>query len=331
MRESVAGWLRCPRCHTDGSLTLHGWHGNAVEVREGTLVCANCDARHFVSEGIADLLCDPPDFVRREREGLARFAEVMRRQGWHRERILALPVSDDGYWYGQARSMSMLLDRVRPRPGARLVNIGSNTCWASNVFARHGLEVVALDIAPWDLQGLRTAEHFFACGDVYFERLLSTMFDVALASESVNYVFCCQVLHHNDVDHLRRTFTEMHRILRPGGLLMVVNEGLRFPLRLKHGFDAPVAEFDGNEHVHFLHDYVMAARRAGFHVEMPAWETVRHGSRRGPLALAYRAGRFAWRYVVRGDANLTMLCSKDAAPNGEGPALGRALVGTAND
>ena len=86
------------------------------------------------------------------------------------------------------------------------------------------------------------------------------MYAPALASASFDYVFCCEVLHHNDRHHLRRTFRELWRVLRPGGRLFVVNEPLRFPLRPKRHHAREVAQFDGNEHVYFLHEYRRAAR-----------------------------------------------------------------------
>jgi SAM-dependent methyltransferase/uncharacterized protein YbaR (Trm112 family) len=298
--------LRCPGCRANGALGLEVGSETAREVREGALLCGSCGARFEVAEGIVDLLPDPPEFVRRESEGLQRFAQVMRADGWDRERILALPDVDLPYWHGQATAMRELRARMSPRAGARLLDVGSNTCWASNIFARDGLEVIALDISAAELQGLRTAEHFLASDQVYFERLLSVMFDPALADESVDYVFCCEVLHHNAPAELSATFREMHRILRAGGTLMVVNEPLRFPLRLKRDHGVEVADFEGNEHVYFLHQYVLAARRAGFRVSLRALECAAGESRSRSLA------RFVWRYLVRGDRSLTMTCTKRA-------------------
>ena len=274
MREQVASWLRCPRCRSDGALELHVTRRDEREVRAGALTCARCGATYEISDGIIDLLVDPPDFVRREIAGLERFAEMMRNEGWDGDRIRALPDAPDGYWDSQKWAMQGLLERIAFAPGQRLVDVGANTCWASNIFARHGLEVLALDISGVDLQGLRAAEHFLEGEEVFFERVLSTMFDPALASESVDYAFCCLVMHHNRPRELLRTFAEMHRVLRPGGVLMVVNEPLRFPLRRKRDHGAEVAEFEGNENVYYLHEYYRAARRAGFRVQLPALESV---------------------------------------------------------
>jgi SAM-dependent methyltransferase len=277
------------------------------EVRDGELACTSCGQRYAVTGGIVDLLYAPAEFVRRERAGLERFAQVMRADGWDRERILALPDVDLPYWHGQRQAVEALLRRTTLQPGERLLDVGSNTCWASNIFAARGLEVIALDIATVELQGLCTADYFLDRGEVFFERVLSVMFAPALADDSFDHVFCCEVLHHNDREHLRASLRELHRVLRPGGRLFVVNEPLRFPLRLKRDHGLEVAQFDGNEHVYFLHEYYLAARRAGFEVSLPVLAQLSGGgSRLRGLA------RSVWRGLIRGDLPLTMDCRKPA-------------------
>ena len=232
----------------------------------------------------------------------------MHADGWDRERILALPDVDLPYWHGQRRALDALLQRASLRPGERLLDVGANTCWASNIFASLGLDVVALDIADAELQGLRTADYFLQSGEVFFERVISPMYAPALADASMDHVFCCEVLHHNDREHLRRTFRELHRVLRPGGHLFVVNEPMRFPLRLKRDHALEVAQFEGNEHVYFFHEYRAAARRAGFRVSTPALAAAVSGPR--SVSQVRRLGATLWRHLIRGDTPLAMDCVK---------------------
>jgi SAM-dependent methyltransferase len=313
MRASSLPLLRCPRCRADHSLTLTASAEDEREVREGELRCERCDATFAVEGGIAHLLHDPPDFVTREAAGLERFAEAMRNDGWDRERVLALPWVDLGYWQAQGTAMKEVLESVPFQPGEKLLDVGSNTCWASNILARQGLDVIALDIATTQLQGLATADWFLETGEVYFERMLSVMYDPAIASESLDYVFCCEVLHHNDPQNLRRTLRELYRVLRPGGRLIVVNEPLRFLLHPKLDHGEEVAEFEGNEHVYFASSYVLAARAAGFQIKAPWMRGVPPGQWHPalrPLVACRRIGRWAWRHVIYGDRSLFLDCRK---------------------
>jgi SAM-dependent methyltransferase len=248
VREEAAGLLRCPRCRSDGSLRLQASATARGEVREGTLTCTACGHLAAVRDGIADLLHDPPARVVREADGLRRFADVMRADGWDRERVLRLPDEPSPFWHGQRAAFAALQRQVAFVPGQRLLDTGSNTCWASAAFARQGLQVTALDIAPHLMQGL------------------GTMFDLPLASGTVDHVFCCEVLHHNSPADLFRTLREAHRVLAPGGTLSVIRETLRAPLtpQLRPGHE--VADFEGNEHAFLASTYLVAARAAGFAV-----------------------------------------------------------------
>jgi len=326
VRETLLDALRCPACHADRALALARTDENgARETREGALACERCGHRAEIRRGVVDLLHKPPEFVAREAAGLGRFAERMRRDGWGRERILNLPHEPDGYWMVQSTSMDQLLSVLDLRPGQRLVDLGSNTCWASAIFAQRGLDVIALDISTHEMQGLYTADWWFEGRGVYFERVLGTMFDLPLADESLDYVFACEVLHHNDRRTLRRTMDEAFRVLRPGGRLLVLNETMRFPLEPKLRPGREVAEYEGYEHAFAFATYYAAARRAGLRRERllgpiyhrffwepaprsPVWRALRR-SRAGRRAYA------AWLTLVRGGVQLSVVFRKPAEPS----------------
>jgi uncharacterized protein len=259
--------LRCPACRCDGALELRTDARDAYEVREGSLRCGACWTEFPVHRGVPELLHDPPGHVLAEAAGLERFAAAMLCDGWGRELVRKLPGLEHGYWYVQARSMHQLLTTIPFQSGQTVVDVGSNTCWAANHFAERGLRAIALDIATVELQGLYTADWFIDDGHVFFERVLGSMDAMPLASSSVDYVYCCQVLHHNDRDSLRRTFAEIFRVLRPGGRLLVVNETLK-TLRDPHGVhDEGVQEYEGYEHAHWALRYRWEATRAGLLTE----------------------------------------------------------------
>jgi SAM-dependent methyltransferase/uncharacterized protein YbaR (Trm112 family) len=262
--EFVPEFLRCPRCRRDRTLRLTAQESDEREVREGTLHCSACGLQEPVTRGVAHLLLDPPDHVVREAAGLGRFAELMRSQGWDRDTLRKLPDIDDGYWYVQSASINQLLADVPFIAGESLLDVGSNTCWASNRFAVRGLRVIALDIATAEMQGLYSADYFIQDGTSYFERVLGSMYDMPIASGSLDYVYCCEVLHHNDTDSLRRTFEECFRVLRPGGKVLVINETLKTRHDPVGVHTEGVAQFEGYEHAHWAWRYRGEAIRAGF-------------------------------------------------------------------
>jgi SAM-dependent methyltransferase len=268
MKSEFTRRLRCPACLRQETLALHTTASDEHEVREGTLRCSACTTEFAVRRGVPELLHEPPEHVLKEAAGLERFAAQMRAEGWDRELVRRLPNLEHGYWYVQARSMHQLLTTVPFMPGQSVLDVGSNTCWATNHFAERGLQAIAMDIATPELQGLYTADWFIDDGHVFFERVLGSMDAIPLASSSVDYVYCCQVLHHNDPAGLRRTFAEAFRVLRPGGRLLMVNETLK-TLRDPHGVhDEGVEQYEGYEHAHWALRYRWEAMRAGFLTEV---------------------------------------------------------------
>ncbi len=331
MKPEFVDRLRCPACHTNRALTLDASESDEREVRSGTLTCSACGAVREIRHGIADLLVDPPEFVSKEAGGLERFADYMRADGWTRERIMKLPYEQNGYWYAQAVLMEQTLATMGFDPGDTILDVGSNTCWAAAMFAVQGLAPTALDISDAEMQGLRTSDWWFDEKDIYFERTLGVMFDLPFADASFKYVWCCEVLHHNHRANLERTLKEIHRILEPGGRLIVANEPLRTVMTPKINPGHEVAEFEGHEHAYMRHSYTGLARKAGFDVDVrgpyyhgifrpgeiglsermsspqivkaAAGAIVRRSDRMKRAALASRA-------YVRGGTALHMVCTK---------------------
>jgi SAM-dependent methyltransferase len=326
--DFVARSLRCPVCRRDRTLRLQAEQTDEREVREGVLTCAACGAQHPVHRGVGHLLVGAPEHVEREAAGLQRFADFMRADGWDREKVRQLPDIEDGYWYVQGASIRQLAALVDFQPGQSLLDVGSNTCWASNFFARRGLAVVALDIATAEMQGLYTSDYFIEDGTSYFERVLGSMYDMPIASGSLDYVYCCEVLHHNDSDTLRRTYEECFRVLKPGGKLLVINETLK-TRRDPVGVHAEaVAEFEGYEHAHWALQYRGEAIRAGFSTRLiepsyhwffrtpppPLAPPLRQWRARGQHELKIRAiGRRAylvWLNHIAGGVSFGMIATK---------------------
>jgi SAM-dependent methyltransferase/uncharacterized protein YbaR (Trm112 family) len=266
--DFAAAMLRCPECGHDSTMRLFAAEADEREVRVGTLACTDCGAQRPLYRGVANMMLEAPAHVEREAAGRERFAQQMRADGWTRERIRALPDIGDGYWYVQGASINQLLNTIPFSPGQSLLDIGSNTCWASNYFAVRGLQVIALDISLWEMQGLWTSDYFIEDGTSYFERVLGSMNQMPIASDSLDYVYACEVLHHNDPEGLLKTFEEAYRVLKPGGKMLVINETLK-TWHDKIGVHTDgVAQFEGYEHAHWALQYRWAAIRAGFSTQL---------------------------------------------------------------
>jgi SAM-dependent methyltransferase len=272
VRPEFLALLRCPACLAERPFALSDAVSDEREIREGRLTCGSCGHGAVISAGIVDLMFSEPDFVAREAAGLERFAQEMRDKGWDRERVLELPYAQDGYWFAQATAMHQTLHQQPFAPGDRVLDVGSNTCWASAMLAQNNLEVVALDIVAADMQGLATADWWMEEKSIYFERLRSVMFAPALADKTFDWVWCCEVLHHNHRENLERTLAELYRVLKPGGKLLAVNEtlrSLRYPgFKPRSDAAADVDQWEGHEHAYLRNTYLRAARAAGFEVEV---------------------------------------------------------------
>jgi SAM-dependent methyltransferase len=336
--------LRCPACLCDRSLELLARERDEREVREGTLRCTACAGEFAVHKGVGELLHEPPGYIVAEAAGLGRFAEQMRAEGWDREKVRRLPDIEHGYWYAQSRSMHQLMTTIPFKAGQSILDVGSNTCWAANRFARRGLKAIALDIATTELQGLYTAEYFIDEGEVFFERVLGSMAAIPLASDSLDYVYCCEVLHHNDPQGLRRTFQEIFRVLRPGGRLLMVNETLK-TLSDPDGVHVEgVEQFEGYEHAHWARNYRWEATRAGFMTEVtephyrpffgdPApsprganapllGPVVRRGARVLQSSAIARRTYLSWLNHVQGGVQMNMIATKPVRYVGTHEAIG---------
>jgi 2-polyprenyl-3-methyl-5-hydroxy-6-metoxy-1,4-benzoquinol methylase len=104
--------------------------------------------------------------------------------------------------------------------GKRVLDVGCGVGNDLSRFARHGAEVVGVDLAPRSIEFARTN---------FRQRGLAGELDVmngeqlGFSDDSFDVVFCHTVLHFTPEP--RRMVQEIHRVLRPGGeaILMTVN------------------------------------------------------------------------------------------------------------
>ena len=151
-------------------------------------------------DGIVDLLPEPPDFVRREAAGLGRFAERMRQDGWGGKRPLRCRTIEERHWYNRPPPLNQFLDTAPVRARRDDSSTWIEDAGPATSSPSGGWRSFALDIANDRDAGSEDRRVLLRVGGkVHFERVLATMFDVPIAERaSLDYVFCCEVLHHND-------------------------------------------------------------------------------------------------------------------------------------
>lgn len=213
--------LACPECGQPFSRSLF----SSDPVDAGTLVCE--------SEHQFDIQAGMPMLVResardRVKRFAANFSQAWTRAGWgglDLEDLVGLPYLSRGArhtadWQVKARSMEALWNVLEPRERPRVVDLGCGVGWLAHAMARRGHEVYATDILLDAGLGLGAATTFVRLGPS-FERVWGELERPPFLPASVDAVVCNAALHY--AQDLRAALAEIQRILKPGGILVVMN------------------------------------------------------------------------------------------------------------
>jgi ubiquinone/menaquinone biosynthesis C-methylase UbiE len=168
--------------------------------------------------------------------------------------------------------LSILGPQVR---NSRILDLGAGVGIASYAFARSGARrVYALEPDPSDVVGRGALGRLRQ--DVSILPFAAVGEKIPLQDESVDVVYCRQVLHH--ARDLFRLLTEAARILRPGGTLLATREHVTETDQDRERFleQHPVHRLAGGENSYPLRTYADAIRRSGLRLRriFAPWETV---------------------------------------------------------
>lgn len=276
MKEDVLKILKCPDC---GSRPLELIHGalNQLEVESGRLLCHGCTTEYKIEEGVIDFLHNANESVLRERKAMDSDDYIRDEYGKkHRitgesiqqfkHKFFSLPEGDGSHFFkngGSFQTIAEASDRFYSTLNGlsltgkeKVLEIGACFSYASFKFAQKGCDVVATDISNY----LKVANLFVK--KAYFERMFSDMHNIPFVDNAFDIVFGAAVLHHSK--DLKKVFKEIHRVLKPGGRLVLINETSRGLLERVHPVYKEMEEKGFGDTAYTLIEWKKSARAGGF-------------------------------------------------------------------
>jgi ubiquinone/menaquinone biosynthesis C-methylase UbiE/uncharacterized protein YbaR (Trm112 family) len=280
MKETLVQFLQCPRC-SHAPLLVDAQSKSDIEIRSGNVVCQRCRSLFQITHGIPEMLWmmhekvaqeqkaqdDKEVIVTQEGKKLKLTPETLREYKdlflnfpqTHASARFALGGCYEGHVESVLRTFSVI-DSMPLKPGMRVLDIGAHFGWASRRIAQKGCEVVALDLSHF----LYVTDVFFEAGSPYFERVVADMHRLPFVDETFDVVLANAVIHHSQkgIDHV---YHEIHRVLKPGGLLYNINECSYGLLEDKSGQRFAKQHAEGiHEAGYTINEYQLAALRGGF-------------------------------------------------------------------
>ncbi|MGI9645524.1 MAG: class I SAM-dependent methyltransferase [Ilumatobacteraceae bacterium] len=119
-----------------------------------------------------------------------------------------------------------VVDLVAPAPGERVVDIGAGMGPGTVRAAKAGASVVAVEPTPY-MRGILTARRLAQRARGLITVVDAAAEDLPVADDSIDAVWAVNTMHHW-VD-LERGITEIARVLRPGGRMVLVDESFDDP------------------------------------------------------------------------------------------------------
>lgn len=156
----------------------------------------------------------------------------------------------------------LVLGELRVGPGLRVLDFGAGSCWLSSCLNRMGCRTVAVDVSP---TALELGRELFAMDRRHREELSPQFLEydghtLPVPDASVDRIACFDAFHH--VPNQNEVLSEMYRVLRPGGRVVLAEPGEGHSHSDHSAFDQE--RFEVLENEFDLLDFERRARYAGF-------------------------------------------------------------------
>jgi len=122
------------------------------------------------------------------------------------------------------QALVVLCDQFRERKVQRILDLCCGTGRNLIFLAKEGFEVCGIDLSQ---EGLLQTHRKVEAAGLKAELKRSDMTEIPYPSSSFDAVICIYAIYHNDMENMRRTLAEIHRVLRRGGLAYVTFQALR--------------------------------------------------------------------------------------------------------
>jgi len=262
MRKKILNVIACPRCRSELDVEIQ--ERDHREIRTGVLRCNEGRHCYAVENGIVHLATGfDHEAVQKE---IA--YENSSYQGDRRLKDVSIvsrfPETLPELWPHVSNfgpDFRGLVDHLDIAPDSWVLDVGTAACWTSRLLAERGANVIALDVNAAEWYGLRAADILFATYPVYFERVLESMTHLPFRDASIDYITFNASLHHTP--DLSRTLQECRRVLKPTGIVAMVNEEL-VSVRHRYFFRSRNHTDLGSHHEILCSELKRAARAAAF-------------------------------------------------------------------
>jgi len=267
----MQAWLKdvlcCLQCGAS-RFELRSTVDKGTEIRSGELACGECARKFRITDGIPDFIDPADEWIAGEREHARRIQdELPQRLGSEpaaREftRRQTLGYDEPSFYDLLTRStMDQALQMAEVRPEMRVLGIGDSSgrdlC---RLFGVRGCQGVVVDVSEY----LTLSDIVIETTGVYYDRVHASMARLPFVPGSFDVAFASACVHH--VEDPRLVFRALKRLLRPGGLFILVNERTISRLRPAHKDSVKVSDEDAHESVYFFHEWTRMLKEEGFSV-----------------------------------------------------------------
>ena len=185
-------------------------------------------------------------------------------------------------WTIPAPTVAHIVPLLRERAMQDVIDIGCGIGRHALFFAQHGFNCIGIDASPSGLAYARTVAKEKRL-QVRFVEAQFTSLPVDVGS--IDYALAWNVIYHGTPESVRQAISEIHRVLRPGGLLQGTMLSTRHPM-YGHGHqiapDTFVLEDDDESDKVHPHFYCNASRFITLFDKFTLLELAERSHRSGP-------------------------------------------------